>query len=286
MEEKPDSITDNDFEIIKKDMLKIEKKISAIRFIKPKDPKFLEKLESYQKTLPRGAEIGPILDEVSKKLKDYIESSNKNRLSFFRPLINQYINSLQGRNIVYRMIDNTLFRVGCLEIETQPEKGNIRILFNKNTILPWTPVREMNDIESSIQAAHAKLKEMEVPLDEFSRMLHYAYHKVRARQEKERKPNPDYVMLKPLHSEILVELFKRQLKGKKNLNVKMKDIFFPDWAFLYNLDLYRAKLSQIPEEKRLLFETGSQSETEKYGVVLNGLTAQSEYKKFCYLRGR
>jgi len=267
-------------------MLKIDKKISAIRFIKQKDPKFLEKLESYQKTLPRGAEIGPILDEVSNKLKSYIESSNKNRLSFFRPLINQYINSLQGRNIVYRIIDNTLFRVGCLEIETQPEKGNIRILFNKNTILPWTPVREMNDIESSIQAAHAKLKEMEVPLDEFSRMVHYAYQKVRARQEKERKPNPDYVMLKSLHSEILVELFKRQLKGKKSLNVKMKDIFFPDWAFLYNLDLYRAKLSQIPEEKRLLFETGSQSETEKYGVVLNGLTAQSEYKKFCYLRGR
>lgn len=286
MEEKPDSITDNDFEMIKKDLLKIDKKISAIRFIKPKDPKFLEKLESYQKTLPRGDEVGPILDEVSKKLKSYIESSNKNRLTFFRPLINQYIESLQGKNISYRIVDNTLFRVGCLEIETQPEKGNIRILFNKNTIFPWTPVREMNDIESSVQASHAKLKEVEVSLDEFSRMLFYAYQKVRAKQEKERKPNPGFVMLKSLHSEILVELFKLQLKGKKSLNVKMKDIFFPDWAFLYNLDLYRAKLSQIPEEKRLLFETGSQAETEKYGVVLNGLSAQSEYKKFCYIRGR
>jgi len=63
------SPSDPDLEIIKKDLLKIDKKIAAIRYIKSQDPKFLDKLDAYQKSLPKGSDIGALIDEISLKLK-------------------------------------------------------------------------------------------------------------------------------------------------------------------------------------------------------------------------
>jgi len=279
------SPSDPDLEIIKKDLLKIDKKIAAIRYIKSQDPKFLDKLDAYQKSLPKGSDIGALIDEISLKLKN-TSMKNQYRAKYFQPLINQFLESLRAKKMDYRTIENTLFRVGWFEMETQPATATIQISFDKNVILPWRPVQNLEDIESCFQECTKKLKDTEIPLDNFSTMLYQGYRRLRAKQEKERKPNPQFVLLRTLHEEILIELFRLQVKGKKNLNAKFKEIFFPEWAFQYNLERYRSQMSEIPEEQRLLFETGSQADTERFGIVLNGLSAQSDYKKFCYIRGR
>lgn len=278
--------SDAEFDVMKKDLLKIDKKISAIRYIKPQDPKFLDKLDAYQKSLPKGEDIGAFIDDISSKLNIYIEDKNQFRRANFRPLINEFLESLQSKNMDFRIIENTLYRVGCFEMETQPHNGNIRISFDKNVIMPWKPVESIADIDACFLECTKKIKDQEIPIEQFSTMLHQAYKRIQARQVKERKPNPEFVLLKSLHEEILIELFRFQVKGKKNLNVKFKEIFFPIWAFQYNLERYREHLSEVPEERRLLFETGSQADTEKYGIVLNGLSAKSDYKKFCYIRRR
>lgn len=280
------SPSDPELEIIKKDLSEIVKKIGAIRYFKSQDPKFLDKLDAYQKSLPKGSDIGALIDEISLKLKNYIDEKNKSRATYFQPLINQFLESLRAKEMDYRIIENTLFRVGCFEMETQPATATIRISFDKNIILPWRPVQNLGDIESCFQECTKKLKATEIPLDNFSTMLYQGYRRLRSKQEKERKPNPQFVLLRNLHEEILIELFRLQVKGKKNLNVKFKEIFFPEWAFQYNLERYRSQMSEIPKEKRLLFETGSQADTERFGIVLNGLSAQSDYKKFCYVRGQ
>ena len=279
-------LSDAELELMKKDLLKVDKKIAGIRYIKPQDPKFLDKLDVYQKSLPKGSDIGSLIDDISLKLKEYIEEKNKVRLISFRPLINTFLESLQSKNKDYRIIENTAFRVDCFEMEIQPANGSIRLLFDKNVIMSWKPVQTINDIELCFQESIKKLNDAEISIDTFSSMMYQGYQRIRIKQEKERKPNSQFVLLKALHEEIIIELFRSQVKGKKNLNVKFKEIFFPEWAFQYNLERYRAQLMKIPEEKRLLFETGSQADTERFGVVLNGLSPQSDYKKFCYVRGR
>jgi hypothetical protein len=279
-------LSDAELEIMVKDLIKIVKKIDGIKYIKPQNPKFLEKLEAYQKSLPRGSDIGPLLDGISFRLRDYIEEKKQYRAKNFQPLINEFLESLRTKQRDYRIIENTLFRVGWFEMETQPVNGTIRILFDKNVILPWRPVHNLGEIESCFQECTNQLKDVEIPIDKFSNMLYQCYQRLRTEQEKKRKPNSRFVLLKSIHEEMLIELFRTQVKGKKNLNVKFKDIFFPEWAYQYNLERYRSQMSEIPDEKRLLFETGSQADTEKFGIVLNGLSAQSDYKKFCYIRGK
>ena len=58
----------------------------------------------------------------------------------------------------------------------------------------------------------------------------------------------------------------------------------PSWALLYNTDRYRASGSQVSHAQRLRFETGSQRETAKIGVTLNGLDSSRQYETLCYVR--
>jgi len=79
-------LSDAELEIMVKDLIKIVKKIDGIKYIKPQNPKFLEKLEAYQKSLPRGSDIGPLLDGISFRLRDYIEEKKQYRAKNFQPI--------------------------------------------------------------------------------------------------------------------------------------------------------------------------------------------------------
>lgn len=57
----------------------------------------------------------------------------------------------------------------------------------------------------------------------------------------------------------------------------------PRWAFLYNLDRYRALGAAVPEARRLGLQTGSQQESRGFGMVVNGLDAQQDYKTMSFV---
>ncbi len=124
----------------------------------------------------------------------------------------------------FRIIENTLYRVGCFEMETQLITViSVFHLIKMSSCLK--PVESIADIDACFLECTKKIKDQEIPIEQFSTMLHQAYKRIQARQVKERKPNPEFVLLKSLHEEILIELFRFQVKGKKNLNVKFKEIF-------------------------------------------------------------
>ena len=57
----------------------------------------------------------------------------------------------------------------------------------------------------------------------------------------------------------------------------------PRWAFLYNLDRYRAHVTEVSEGQRLGLQTGSQQESRQFGMVVNGLDAAQDYRTMCFI---
>ena len=283
MDEKTISESEN-FEPIKKDLLRVATSIGGIRQIKIQDPKYLDKLDKYQKSLPKGEDIRITLDTCSNNLRAYIDTAKKTRVSSFQPLINKYLESLNKEQKDCRVIENNLFRVGCLEIETKSENASIKVSFNQNILIPWRPVTTQNDIESALGDAYKKLKETQIDTTIFPDLLLNAYKKIRLIQERDGQRNSDMIPIRSLHGEVILGLFQHELKSRKNYDTRFKEIYYPLWAFQYNLDKYRSSIETIPMEKRLSFEQGTQSDTGKFGIILNGLTANSDYKEFCYLR--
>jgi hypothetical protein len=269
------------FETIKKDLIRIAGTIGAIRSIKIQD---LDKLEKYVQTIPNGDEIKSTLDSCSANLQGYINIAKKNRLSSFQPLINSFLESLSREQKDLKIIENNLFRVGCLEVETKPETGRIRVSFNENILIPWRPITNSAEIESALSDARKKLLDTRIEPERFPDFLFNAYKKVRILRERQGERNSDLVPIRSLHSEVILELFQYDLQSRKNFDAKFSEIYYPFWAFQYNLDKYRSSADKVPPEKRLFFEQGDQTDTGKMGVVLNGLTANSLYKDFCYLR--
>jgi len=63
------SPSDPDLEIIKKDLLKIDKKIADYQIYQIPRSQILDKLDAYQKSLPKGSDIGALIDEISIEIK-------------------------------------------------------------------------------------------------------------------------------------------------------------------------------------------------------------------------
>ncbi|WP_373061006.1 hypothetical protein [Gemmatimonas sp.] len=84
--------------------------------------------------------------------------------------------------------------------------------------------------------------------------------------------------------EVRVELVRTALTGGPGAPARrITRTEMPQWAFLYNVDRYRRLGGGVPSEHRLAFQTGGQSESREYAMVLNGLDAQGAYKKYCYV---
>lgn len=275
-----------EFDIIKKEVLRLSKSFEDIKKINPKNTEFIENLEKYHKKIPKGEDVEKSVGEINTRIEKFIEQSKQQRTKSFPRTFNKYVQSLNEIQKIYQIIDTTIVRVGCLQIETKPEIAKIRFLFNKIVLIPWKPVETAEDIVKYEKEALDKLKSVEIPEEILADVFIKAYQNTRNAREKTNKTNSSRVPINDLHAETLVELFRQQIVGRKKFNMKLKEIYLPDWAFVYNLDRYRHLSNSLPDEKRLFFETGSQSETKKMGVVLNGLDPNSIYKKFCYVSGR
>ncbi|SET02466.1 hypothetical protein SAMN04488587_2009 [Methanococcoides vulcani] len=275
-----------EFNLIKKEALRLSKSFEDVKKINPKDAEFIENLEKYHKKIPKGEDVKRSVEEIGRRMEQFIEKSKQQRSISFPRTFNKYLQSLNETPKRYQIIDTTIVRVGCLQIETKPEIAKIRFLFNKIVLIPWKPVVTVEDVNKYEIEALDKLKSAEIPEDILADIFLRAYKNIRYTREKTNKANPSLVPINDLYSETLVELFRQQIIGRKKFNTKLKEIYLPDWAFVYNLDRYRHMYHSLPDEKRLSFEIGSQSETEKIGVVLNGLDPKSVYKKICYVSGR
>ena len=89
------------------------------------------------------------------------------------------------------------------------------------------------------------------------------------------------VTLHAFYKQLRITLAIRDLNQKVDKKFSYPD--FPEWAFLYNLDLYISQISTLPDDKRLTLQTGSQKETQQNGFVTNGLNPDQDYRQHVYM---
>jgi len=273
------------YELLKKDIRLLNRQLGGINSIKQTDPKFLSKIEKYVENLPDDDDFQLRVKSIKKRLNDIIVHNKTIRIKEFSNNLNKFIISLQEKGVPHRIIDSANIRVNCIEIIANHQNGQARILYNKSVVLPWQDVYSASDIQKMCNEANIMLKRSELPEATLSTIFSSAYQNIRIRQVN-KKINPDMVLLEQLHQETIIELLRLQFKGKFSCDRKFKEIYFPKWAFLYNLDRYRVILPNLPESQKLQFQTGSQAETEKYGIILNGLIPTQDYKKYCFIKGK
>lgn len=276
---------EEEFKVIKSEIqqiMKILNDIKSINSINANDPNFILELKKYYQKIPSGELIQNIIEKNRIHISDYIKSSERFRVSNFNEYYHQFLESLRKDQIQFKTIDKNI-RVDKVEIEISQEKAQIRILYNKVVLKPWTNIWNATDINKVYNDALTELNKSEISEQTLTNLIVSSYNNIQKIQELERKPNSGLVPVYKLHQEMIFGLLRNQMKGKKGLEKIYKEIYFPEWAFRYNLDVYKSILPNLPSEKQVIFKTGSQAETEQNGVVMNGLNPQNEYKKFYYI---
>lgn len=270
------------FNFIKNKFSKIERIVSDFKKISFNDVDSIEKLEKYIQKIPEPSDLNLYFEDLKKEIQTHVVEAKRVRSNNFRKAFNDYINWIQEEKRPYRIMDKNIMRVGVLEVQTNPKDYSVRFLFNKQVLMSGKKIRSADEIKKYEQECLEMLKKAEIPEKDIENIFYNAYRSILRAKRKENTYNHNFVPISQFYKDVQIELFKNQLENKKpGSNISIE---FPVWALLYNLDLYR-KMKNTSDEKRIFFETGNQAETQKNGVVLNGLDPHSDYKMFCYIRG-
>ena len=233
-----------------------------------------ETLEANLRTIPD--DIGDQIIAARDAALDQLARQRAARSEAFGRWLTEFIQGCRRDGIAVREAEG--WRIDRVEFELRREMAQARVRYNGETILAWTGVSSPDDLRDLLKEADAKLDARALAPDVLSEALWSAYRRCVVADGATRSRIP----IRDLHRELRVELFRRDLRGRPDRVVKVVDM--PTWAFYFNLDRYRELGAGVPANQRLLFETGSQEETKRLGVRLNGLRADEEYRSFCFVR--
>lgn len=240
----------------------------------------LEKLDRILGELPSGEVFCRSIDEWRSKVTLLIEAEKNRRQESFGRLFSEFIRNQRDTGIPVREFSSTCWRIGPFEIYLRPVQSQMKFSYDEELIKNWTTVSTVENIDKLYSSMVNKLKECEIPCLIFCDALWEAYEYLKKKQEIHGVHNYRSVPSKELIKETMVVLYRYSLDRKI---VRLKDE--SRWVFQYNLDLYYSRSQDVPEGKRISREAGSQNEIRQgKGIILNGLSANEDYKIFCYFR--
>jgi len=250
-------------------------KLCKINLVKP------EKLDDFDKlikTLPTGDVLGNALSEWVKKVQDAMRVEQTTRKHAFGRILNDFIRMPKEAGIKTREFSNA-WRIGPLELELRPEFAQVRCRYNEQVLNKWTPITRLEELKALYDSTTDKLRKSELPFPVLRDAMWEAYEYVMSKQDAtmfNRKSVPAKEMIK----ELKVVIYRKSLERKAP---RLKET--ADWVFLYSIDLYFSRLREVPSDKRLSLEAGSQMEISKgKGIILNGLDAGQDYRIYCYFK--
>jgi len=227
--------------------------------------------------LPKGEILGQAIDEWKTKALSVYEKITNEKRSEFSAYVAEFIRSCRAENMPTREFQNA-WRVGPVELQLRPEHGTAQYAYNNQIILKWFPVASANDLLSKYSSVKKQLEDNKLPTDLLADVFFDAYEYLKWKRNQRGLSNDRTVPAREFYKEVRVALLRKRLELKQS----PKDLQL--WAFLYNLDLYSASITQIPQTKRLGLQSGSQHEVSKgLGIVVNGLDALQDYKTICYI---
>ncbi len=255
--------------------------LAAFTKVKASDPRALERFDAALKRLPPGETLGQALDELRERAARALEDARRERIAAFRPLEVEYVRAAREAGKSLRERANG-WRVDMLELQLQREQARARFFYNREALVPWSPIGGPEDLANLEERARGLLGRAAYPDEMLTTVFWDAYEGERARRRAADRPRPETVPLLDFYRGVRVALVRYELEEQAP-DKKLRYGELPRWAFLYNLDRYRALGTAVPEERRLGLQTGSQQESRTIGVVVNGLDAQQDYKTMCFI---
>jgi len=257
-----------------KDALKVFNKIIEV---KPNDKDVLEKLEKFIVSASNLSSVFETLNDIIVRAKDIIAEEREKMSYNFKLIESELIMELKEKGVPLRECSDG-WRIKSIQLKTKPQSSAVSISYNNQTIIDWTRINSKEDIQSLIEQAEKLLSQYLMPKDELIDIFWDAYKFARFKSGK------DVVNIFDFYIEVRLIQLRRYLEKNKPDAKITKYTEFPEWAFLYNLDIYRSIWDEIPEDKRLALQTGSMQEImQGKGMYVNGLNPDDDYKIMCYV---
>lgn len=252
----------------------------ALADVKPASADAIELVAGALTKLPAGETFGQALEELRGQLERIVAETRQEQARALGRVEAEYIRAAREVSKPVRELDDG-WRIGPVALHLRREQAQARASYNHEPLVPWTPIRAAEDLAKLEQRARDLLQGQALPEDALSELLWEAYEQAHARRERQRVAHPELIPILDFYAEFRIALLRQELRGQKP-DRKFTRTELPRWAFLYNLDRYRALGAAVPEARRLGFQAGSQQEVQRgLGVTINGLDAGQDYRTVC-----
>ncbi|WP_373064705.1 hypothetical protein [Gemmatimonas sp.] len=267
---------------LRRDANAISAQFEALANLKAGEADALDLLEKAMKALPTGEQIGRAVDELRTRASAALSSARGARAGLFGTIESAFIKQQREASVILREAGNSSWRIGMFELELQRESSRARVSYNREPVTEWRAIGVRDDLDKLLSGAKKSLESTAIPESDLPDLLWEAYEYLRTIGARSTGGTGRLPLLE-LYKEVRVVLTRQELRSGKP-DRKLSRTELPRWAFLYNIDRYRRLLPNLPAERRLSFETGSQHDHQKgLAMVANGLDPNADYKAYCYV---
>ena len=267
---------------LQKDFRNLAKLLES--FAKPKygSAEFLDQIRAALDKLPDGAVIAQAVDELRDKTEQFERRERRARIETFGTVEAEFIGSLRSAGVPLREVGGG-WRINSVMVELKGEVSKAQLSYNRKPITRWSAVGGPEDLHLLIEKGEVALEKAAIPDAILADVFWSAFEECKRRRALASNVIAQRVPALDFYRYVRLELARRELEqGKPDGKLRMAEL--PEWAFLYNVDRFRGKTADIPLEKRLGFEAGSQKEQSRgMGIVINGLDPSQDYKVVCHV---
>ncbi|WNR45148.1 hypothetical protein [Paenibacillus roseipurpureus] len=204
-----------------------------------------------------------------------IEDEINNRKRQFKRTVTAFLNSVKEQDFKYREVGGG-WRVGPLMMDLDEVQAKVRFSYNRTPISQSIQAYEAHSIITTFHKCIDLLKQVEIPQEVLGELFTKSYNMTVAFSE---ASTGERVYIRKMAS-----IFEFIVHETQQISKKKYISDFPLLVFQYNLDRYRKLAANLQPGHRLNLQTGSQSETSKEGLTVNGLDPNVDYNMICHVQ--
>lgn len=246
----------------------------------------LERLRKTLAAMPPVEHIAEKLRDLNERTQAFITLAEKKRIESFTALLSAYIRQKQEAGTPLRETAKG-WRIGRVELVKRPVEGKARFLYNEEPLTPWTTIRSVEDFDRLEKKALDLLSPYEAWPDDVTLADWFWEAFEAARQEKEtRSGDVASIPILDFYRAFRLQLVRMELL-EKGPSAPLRRSELPKYGFLFYLDRYVAIAADLPPERRLALQTGSQREVAQgKGLIIGGRSPYEEYRVMCHVVAR
>lgn len=270
----------NEFKLLKSELKNIFRDVEALLKIDIKTFKDMQTFEDKLIKSALGTDMGQAFEDWKSRARQLVGRTRSESREEFGRYVTEFVRTRQEAGVKTRDFQKA-WRLGPLKMELKPDQASVRFLYNDQILCGWTAITSSSDIDKLCGYALKQLEDHAIPNELLVELLEAAIEMAKFQMKPSPASESTHVPIKEFFFETEMMLIRRNKLHKGKYKVQN----LPLWAFLYNVDRYRSMLKDLPIEKRLQFDHGSQQEIGKgMGLTLNGLDASEDYKTFCFVK--